>query len=719
MPDENGTTAPADKPENTSEVLHNELLDSAYTAAVSEQLASLPHEEAAFHRREALHRAEHWLQPAQVGTHPLTHAGRFLRAHRYQLGLALAGSAIALGLAVAICNLFLPRPLQVSFARSTTCAFDPVLFPAWYTSQPGATFRITHRPAISVFHKPLFSFQACITATQPLRPASRYTGTEKITVAGLHLHKTVVVATGSYPAASVTQLDTAAMPLAQPLRLQLSKPDALFGYAVSAGGQTAPCTKHTTTVTCSVEPLKLRYGTDYDLTVSRTFHGHPFSTVLREHVRTISAVGIRSSSIAAGSVRNDKPHEITLATTKPVRSLGHVSLQATVNGAVTTIPASVRAKGSTITVNFSADLPRRAVVTLAISQVTATDYSQLEQPYNLTFTTSGGPKVSSTNLPSSGVSLRPLITLTFDQPLLAAQESSQLVSVSAGGIVQPIRSAVSGSTITLSLVRDLPFCTPLRIQVGSTVQSVYNISGDSTWTYDSRTICYTTFSIGNSVRGRPLTAYRFGSGSSLVVYIGAMHGSEVNSYSLLQAWIQELDTHPEKIPASRTIVVIPAINPDGVASRSRLNAHGIDLNRNFPANSWQSQVTLPTSGGAYSAAGGPYPLSEPESQALANYVQAKHPRLVLSYHSHAALINANDVGDVDSLGDNYARQTGYKALPNHLIGNFFDYTTTGAFEDWMEDKLSLEAMVIELRSSTATEFTLNRPAMWTMAQITP
>ena len=61
---------------------------------------------------------------------------------------------------------------------------------------------------------------------------------------------------------------------------------------------------------------------------------------------------------------------------------------------------------------------------------------------------------------------------------------------------------------------------------------------------------------------------------------------------------------------------MPTINPDGVAAGTRGNAHGVDLNRNFPYD-WR-----PLGGGEYS---GPAPLSEPESRAAHRLILESSP----------------------------------------------------------------------------------------------
>jgi len=269
---------------------------------------------------------------------------------------------------------------------------------------------------------------------------------------------------------------------------------------------------------------------------------------------------------------------------------------------------------------------------------------------------------------------------------------------------------VSGNKIVLTPSSPLPLCAPFSIRVNEHVQSQFGISGDSSWGITSRAICYTTFSIGASVRGRGITAYQFGEGPNPVIYMGAMHGSEANSRTLMMEWFNELNANPGRL-TTRSLVVIPAVNPDGLATGSRLNANGVDLNRNFPAADWKSVVTSPDNPNP-TPAGGPAPLSEPESRAVAGYIQRVRPRMVLSFHSAAAVVEANEAGDSVSIASTYAVKARYRAVPKSQSAPVFKYDTTGAMEDWMRDRLGSPAIVVELLSKTSSEFSRNRDALW-------
>jgi protein MpaA len=125
--------------------------------------------------------------------------------------------------------------------------------------------------------------------------------------------------------------------------------------------------------------------------------------------------------------------------------------------------------------------------------------------------------------------------------------------------------------------------------------------------------------IGKSVQGRTVVAWRLGDPRSTrkVVVLAAMHGNEPGPSRILYGL---RDGRPIR---GADVWVVPTYNPDGVAHHRRQNAHGVDLNRNWP-RSW---VHL---SGSYDS--GSRPASEPETQAVMGFLKAVRPAYVISFH---------------------------------------------------------------------------------------
>jgi protein MpaA len=650
-------------------------------------------------------------------------ATEFCRAfgqHREFIVLAV-GSPLAVGVLLFVAYmLFLPQSIHYAFADQKSCVGSPTIFPSLLKTNSQTTFRLSHEPTISIGHTPIFSYRLCATPIHDPSASVSYINHQWIPIGGLRVGKAIKVVTADYPVAFDGSLGTKAIPLEKPLVFTLNRPDATFNYALVANGQTAPCSKQKSVLSCSLTPLQLAYAANYHVALVRLFHSQAGGRVLSKNLQTITATAITQTSISQGATVYNQPQQITINTDKTITNLQTISLSLkNTNGTTTAIPITSSFKGDTITVNFANALPRKASLDLHIDNLTASDDSRLEQPYDLTFITSGGPKVTNANIPSYGLASGQTMIVAFDQALGSAQDPNQFASLLVNGVKQPASISLSGQQLIIKPTNTYPVCANVTVQLSAVAQNAYGVAGDSAWSYTSRSHCYTTYSIGTSVDGRPITAYQFGSGPSMVLYIAAMEGNEQNSAELLQQWVPDIDANPGKIPSDRTIVVIPQINPDGFAADTRVNAAGIDLNRNFPANNWQTQVTEPLANTVWTNDGGPYPLSAPESQALANFYEAHHPRLTLTMHSHGGIVEANDAGDSIALGAKYAALADYRAIPTSAIGNFFDYTTTGAFEDWANDKLGLPVLEVELESPTADEYARNLPALWAMAQVSP
>jgi protein MpaA len=132
--------------------------------------------------------------------------------------------------------------------------------------------------------------------------------------------------------------------------------------------------------------------------------------------------------------------------------------------------------------------------------------------------------------------------------------------------------------------------------------------------------------IGHSVQDRPIVVYRDTAPEPAlkVLVVGDIHGNEAAGMRVTERLIAGR-------PPSRTdLLVVPTINPDGVAAGTRGNAHGVDLNRNFPYR-WR-----PLTGGEYS---GPGPLSEPESRTAHHLILHEKPDLTVWFHQPFGLID--------------------------------------------------------------------------------
>ena len=210
--------------------------------------------------------------------------------------------------------------------------------------------------------------------------------------------------------------------------------------------------------------------------------------------------------------------------------------------------------------------------------------------------------------------------------------------------------------------------------------------------------------VGRSVEGRPLVARSFGSGGRRLMLVGGMHGGwEANTVALVDELIAHFEAFPEDVLPGVRLVLVPAANPDGVlrgrTPEGRFNTNGVDLNRNWGCD-WSAQAVWREQ----PVDAGPYPLSEPETMALAETIRLLRPSAVVFYHSAAAAIYAGDCdgGRVsDALAAVLGEATGY----SHGAA-FSAYAVSGTAANWA-DGLGIPAADVELETWTSSEFERN------------
>ena len=645
---------------------------------------------------------------------------RFRRWHEQRAALLSALMAnwqticsMAIGLCIlGLSGMFLaPRSLAYDYAKKQTCVTSPRLFPS-NKVYPDQTFTFHYKNGWRLGSWNLYTHTLCATAQHVPKEKTQYTYQQRL-VHGLATSRLITITSAAYP--KVHPLPTSTprtIALDLPITIPLDHPDATFSYRVSGNQRQAQCKQSGPKLICDIAKLNLQYATNYSLVIQRYFKDRSQGTIATIPTQTVTPISIIETSIPSGATIQDKPSQIALTANKQLVQLTSAALTAKNGDRTTPIPITSKLDGAKVIVTFDQELPRKTTFELTLTGLRATDTSGLAGgSYTTRFTTSGGPRATGVNIGNNNVSLSPTITIGFDQPLATTQNPAQFVTFLVNGT--PFAAAIStaNNRISIKPTSQLPLCAKLSIVITGGLQNPAGVSGDSAWSTTSRSLCYTIFNIGSSVRGRPITAYRFGSGPSLIVYMGAMHGSEANSKRIMDEWFRELNAYPDRIPAHRSIVVIPAVNPDGNAVGSRTNANGVDINRNFPANDWKSTVTMPGSP-QQTNAGGPTPLSEPESRAVAAFIQQNNPRLVMSFHSKAAVVEANEAGDSVNIAANYASRSRYRAVPKSQSTPIFQYDTTGAMEDWMRDRLGKPAIVVELSTNTSSEFARNRSALW-------
>jgi g-D-glutamyl-meso-diaminopimelate peptidase len=172
------------------------------------------------------------------------------------------------------------------------------------------------------------------------------------------------------------------------------------------------------------------------------------------------------------------------------------------------------------------------------------------------------------------------------------------------------------------------------------------------------------------------------------------------------------------------IYVMPMVNPDGVdlvlnglseenpyyqelirwnsgnRDFSRVwqaNVRGVDLNHNYDA-SWElskeAEVAYGITGPGPTRYSGPYPESEPESRAVADFTRKHNFRLVLAYHSQGEVIywtysNLTPLESVEIV-ERFAEVSGYIPAETYGIVSYAGY------KDWFIKEYRRPGFTIEV-----------------------
>ena len=190
-----------------------------------------------------------------------------------------------------------------------------------------------------------------------------------------------------------------------------------------------------------------------------------------------------------------------------------------------------------------------------------------------------------------------------------------------------------------------------------------------------------TEQLGVSVEGRPVEVVWYGHGSQTVVYFGAFHGDEPESAEVVQQFADYLRDNPELLE-DRRAVLVPVVNPDGLARGQRKNANQVDLNRSFPTKNWKSE------GKETNYWGGNRPASEPETRMVIDVLERFKPDRIVSVHCPYKCVNYD--GPAEELAQAMSLENGYKVEAS--IG----YPTPGSFGNYAGIERQIPTITLEL-----------------------
>lgn len=186
-----------------------------------------------------------------------------------------------------------------------------------------------------------------------------------------------------------------------------------------------------------------------------------------------------------------------------------------------------------------------------------------------------------------------------------------------------------------------------------------------------------TVKLGESVQGRAINAIELGepkAGRKILV-VGEIHGDERAGAAIAE----QLARGPA--PADTDLWIVPRLNPDGAARRTRQNARGVDLNRNFP---WRWRRDGQPFDQEYS---GHKALSEPEAKIAHHLIVKLRPEITIWFHQPLGLVDLS--GGDPKIERRFARLAG---LPVRRLKRYH-----GSATSWQNDRIKgTTAFVVEL-----------------------
>jgi len=158
--------------------------------------------------------------------------------------------------------------------------------------------------------------------------------------------------------------------------------------------------------------------------------------------------------------------------------------------------------------------------------------------------------------------------------------------------------------------------------------------------------------------------------------IGVFHGDEPIGKDILEKYLEN--------GTNKNLLIVPCLNPDGMALNTRQNANKIDLNRNFPTKNW----TKTNIGDDYY--GGKKAESEIETKFIMQIIEEYKPKQIITIHTPYKIVNFDGDENAKKLAESIAK------ILNYEVEDDIGYPTPGSFGTYYGKERNIPIITIEL-----------------------
>ena len=160
-----------------------------------------------------------------------------------------------------------------------------------------------------------------------------------------------------------------------------------------------------------------------------------------------------------------------------------------------------------------------------------------------------------------------------------------------------------------------------------------------------------------------------------VLVIGVFHGDEPQGNYLIREYVKQ---NPKT-----NLLMLPCLNKSGYDKGNRLNANGVDLNRNFPTKNWEK-----TDKNEFY--GGDKPASESETKFLIDLINNYSPKIILTLHAPFKVVNYDGGEDAKKVAEDISK------LIDYPVECDIGYPTPGSFGTWAGVERGISTITLEL-----------------------